>query len=99
MTVEIALVISIISAVFGVYSAVTSTKRANRIDSQKDTSLLTTVIVRLDNISASIAEMKADRNNSNGEIKDLRDRLIVVEQSVKQCHKRIDALEKKGETL
>lgn len=92
MTIEIALLLSLISVSFGVFSAIASFTRAKKADEQKDTSELTTVIVKLENISSGVAEIKADNKSIKGEVKDMRDRLIIVEQSSKQAHKRIDDL-------
>lgn len=93
MTIEIALVISGISLAFGVYSGIANMKRNQRTDNQKDASEMTTVIVKLENISAGIAEIKSDFNGMKVEVKELRDRLIITEQSLKSAWKRIEALE------
>lgn len=93
MTIEVALLISGVSLAFAIYSGVTNMKRNNRKDTTEDASQLTTVIVKLENISAGITEIKTEMSNVKSDIKDLRDRLIVVEQSSKQAHKRIDTLD------
>lgn len=94
MTIEVALIISAVSLAFGIYSGISTMKRNHRSDSQKDASEMTTVIVKLENISNGIAEIKADFSNIKTEVKDLRDRLIVSEQSLKSAWKRIDVIEK-----
>lgn len=93
MTIEIALVISALSLIFAVYSGVTSMKRSAKSDDKKEATDLTTVIVKLENISNGISEIKNEMGNIKIDMKDLRDRLIIVEQSSKQAHKRIDTLE------
>lgn len=93
MTIEIALVISALSLIFAVYSGVTSMKRSAKTDDKKEATELTTVIVKLETISNGIAEIKNEMGNIKIDVKDLRDRLIVVEQSSKQAHKRLDGLE------
>lgn len=93
MTIEIALVISALSLIFAVYSGVTSMKRTAKTDDKKEATELTTVIVKLENISNGIAEIKNEMGNIKIDMKDLRDRLIVVEQSVKSAHKRMDVFE------
>lgn len=93
MTIEIALVISALSLIFAVYSGVTSMKRSAKYDDTKEATELTTVIVKLENISNGIAEIKNEMGNIKIDVKDLRNRLIIVEQSLKQAHKRIDTLE------
>ena len=92
MTIEVALLISFISVAFGIFSVVTGFSRAKKEDEQKDASEMTTVIIKLENISTGISEIKADLNNIKGEVKELRERLIVNEQGIKQAHSRIDEL-------
>lgn len=93
MTVEVALLISGVSLAFAVYSGIANMKRNSKKDVTEDATQLTTVIVKLENISAGIAEIKTEMSNVKNDIKDLGDRLIVVEQSAKQAHKRIDSLD------
>lgn len=93
MTIEVALVISAISLAFGLYSGIANMKRNQRFDNQKDASEMTTVIVKLENINNGIVEIKSELGGVKSEIKELRDRLITVEQSVKSAWKRIEVLE------
>lgn len=90
LTIEIALVISAGSLAFALYQGISNMKRSHKTDSQKDASQMTTVIVKLENISSGIAEIKADMAHTKNEMKELRDRLIINEQSVKSAWKRID---------
>jgi peptidoglycan hydrolase CwlO-like protein len=90
MTIEVALVISAISVAFSVYSGIANMKRNQKTDSQKDTSEMTTVIVKLENISTGITEIKTEFNSMKSELKEVRDRLIIVEQSLKSAWKRIE---------
>jgi len=94
MTVEVALVISIISVVFGIWSGVTNIKRNEKNDTKADATEMTTVIVKLENIGIGISEIKNEMVNVKNDIKESRERLIKVEESAKQAHKRLDALEK-----
>ena len=93
MTIEVALLISGVSLAFAIYSGIANMKRNGKMDVAEDATQLTTVIVKLENISAGITEIKTEMSNVKSDIKDLRDRLIVVEQSSKQAHKRIDTLD------
>lgn len=93
MTIEIALMISGISLAFGIYQGIANMKRNHKTDSQKDASEMTTVIVKLENISTGITEIKTEFNSMKTEIKDLRDRLIINEQSLKSAWKRIEIIE------
>ena len=90
MTIEVALVISALSLAFGIYQGVSNMKRNQRTDNVQEASQMTTVIVKLENIGDGITEIKTDMRSVKDEIRDLRDRLIKVEQSTKDAHRRID---------
>lgn len=93
MTIEVALLISGVSLAFALYSGIVNMKRNQRVDNQKDASEMTTVIVKLENINNGIVEIKSEFNAMKAETKEIRDRLICVEQSLKSAWKRIEVLE------
>lgn len=90
MTIEVALVISILSLIFTVYQGASNLKRNQRTDERQDATQLTTVIVKLENISNGIADIKSDMRNVKDEVRELRDKLIKVDESTKSAHKRLD---------
>lgn len=49
---------------------------------------------KLDYIATAVDEIRLDNKARDREIKDLRERVIIVESSSKSAHKRIDNLEK-----
>ena len=75
--------------------AATNIKRNNANDNRQEATNLTTLIVKLENISNGVNEIKSDMRNMKSDIQDLRDRLIRVEQSDKSAHHRLDTLESK----
>lgn len=89
MTVEVALVISVISVMFGIWSGVTNIKRNERNDTKADASELTTVIVKLENIGTGITEIKTEMGNVKDDMKDLNIRLVKMEQQVKVLNKTV----------
>ena len=93
MTIEITLLISIISISFAIYFGIKSSKRNEIKDTKSDTAQLTTVIVKLENIGIGVTEIKSELFNVKNDIKEDRERIIRIEESVKQAHKRIDKLE------
>jgi outer membrane murein-binding lipoprotein Lpp len=98
MTIEVALLISGISLAFAIYSGISNMKRNQKSDDKKDASEMTMVIVKLETIGTGITEIKADMSNVKDDIKETRERLIKVESSAAQAHKRLDTLEsRKGE--
>lgn len=94
MTIEVALVISVLSVGFGIYQGILNIKRNEKNDTKTDASQLTTVIVKLENIGNGITEIKSEMTNVKNDIKEDRERLIRVEESAKQAHKRLDSFEK-----
>lgn len=90
MTIEVALVISALSLAFGIYQGVSNMKRNQRTDNVQEASQMTTVIVKLENIGDGITEIKTNMKNVEGEVRELRDRIIKVEDSVKHAHRRIE---------
>ena len=95
MNFEIALIISGISMAFGIYSGLYSIKRHSRADSQNKGAEMTMVIVKLEGISEGISEIKTDLCHVKGDIKEITERLIIAEQSLKLAHARIDELHEK----
>ena len=95
MTVEVAVLIAGVSLAFAIYQGVSNLKRNKAADYKNEASQLTTVIVKLENIGIGVTEIKSEINNIKGETKDNRERLIKVEESAKQAHKRLDTIEKR----
>lgn len=79
-----------ISLLFGVFSGLIGMRRSTRNEAGKHASDMMMVIVKLEDISAGVSEIKADLFNVKGDIRDLTERLIVAEQSVKLAHRRLD---------
>ena len=96
MQIEIAVLISVISVIFGIYSGVHSMRRKERSDTKRESAELTMVIVKLEGISEGIIEIKREMAKEKEDIKNLTERLIVAEQSLKSAHKRINEFEKKS---
>lgn len=93
MTIEVAILISGISLAFGIISGLSNLTRNKKLDDQSESSQLTTVIVKLENIGTGITEIKGEMSNVKNDIKESRERIIKVEESSKQAHKRLDNFE------
>jgi len=89
MTVELAVIISVISLGFGIYSGVANLKRNSRNDTKMDQSQLTTVIVKLENIGNDISEMKSDLRDVKEDLKNHSERLVKMEQQIKVLNNAI----------
>lgn len=93
LTIEVALVISMISVFFGVYQAVINIRRSQSHDVKADTTQMTTLIVKLESISAGIAELKNEMGCIKNDIKHDNDRLTRVEENVKSIQYRVARIE------
>lgn len=91
--VEVPILISFLSLCIAGIVAITSIRKSNKNDDKKAASEMTTLIVKLENIGNGVNEIKSDMRNMREDIQDLRDRLIIVEQSTKSAHHRIDTME------
>lgn len=92
MSIELTILISVLSFSFAVYSGISNMKRNAKKDTAEDAAQLTTVIVKLENINNGISEIKTEMKNVKGELQELRERVVVVEQSTKSAHHRLDEI-------
>lgn len=97
MQVDVPILISFLSLCVAAGVALINTKRNRSTDDRKEASEMTTLIVKLENINNGVNEIKSDMRNMRNDIQDLRDRLIIVEQSTKSAHHRLDSLDGKSE--
>ena len=88
-----------ISLLFGVFSGLIGLRKSTRNEAGKHASEMMMVIVKLEDISVGVAEIKADLSGVKGDIRDLTERLIVAEQSIKQAHRRIDEQQRREHTI
>lgn len=83
-----------ISLLFGVFSGLIGLRKNTRHEAGKHASEMMMVIVKLEDISVGVTEIKSDLSNVKGDIRELTERLIVAEQSIKQAHRRLDEAKK-----
>ncbi len=95
MTIEIALLISIITTSFGLWQGTKNQKRKEKHEIEEDTNQMTRVMVKLDMIIDEMKEIKTEMRSVRGEVKENRERIINLEASTKQAHERIDFSENK----
>lgn len=93
MTVEVALVISFISVMGSLLFWFTTCKRNNNKDVSSNSYAKARTDVLLENISADVRDIKAEQKTFTSDMRNLDKRVIVVEQSCKSAHHRIDKLE------
>lgn len=95
MTVEIALLISLVSMAFSIYFGLKNSKRSDTKDVEERVKQNTTINLKLDGIAASVQDIKQEMSTIKTEIGNHNERLIKVEESIKSAHKRIDEMLKK----
>lgn len=99
MTVELALVVSIVSVAFSIFFGLKNNKRTDTKDIEERVKENTRINVKLDDIASNIREVKAEIGTLKDDIKNHNDRIIKVEESAKQGHKRLDTLESRFNLL
>jgi outer membrane murein-binding lipoprotein Lpp len=92
MTIEITVLVSALSVAIALYFGLSTKRRNDRTDAQKEGADMTTVVVKLETISSGVNEIKSDLRNVRDDVNATRERLIVCEQSTKQAHKRLDEM-------
>lgn len=86
----------VLIAVIGCIVGLAGWLRNHDTDQEKETSNMTTVIVKLENIRGSISDLKSDLKRTAEDLKDIDRRLTVVEESTKQAHKRINEIKEEN---
>lgn len=95
MTVEVALVVSVVSVVFSVFFGLKNSKRTDNRDIADRVRENTRINVKLDNICATTQEIRNEISSMREDIKSHNDRLIKVEESIKSAHHRLDSVEQR----
>ena len=85
----IPIIISVLSLLLAAYTFLSK-------ESKENTSELTTVIVKLENIGSGIADIKAELNTIKKDQRDDHDRLIRIDESLDSAWHRINTLEKQN---
>lgn len=77
--------VSVLALLFSVY-------QFTRVSHKEADTQMTTVLIKLENISEGISEIKSDMKNVKEDVQDLRERMAKVEASSASAHKRLDVL-------
>ena len=89
----ISLIVSAVSVSFAVFFGLKNNKRTDTKDIEERVKENTRINFKLDTIMESTKEIKAEMSNLKEEMQMHNDRIIKVEESAKQGHLRINALE------
>lgn len=93
----IAVMISLISTAAAIFFGYKSSRREDTSDVEKKAIETATINVKLDQIGSDVKDIKYDISAVKQEVKDLTERMIVVEQSTKSAHHRLDGIIGKDE--
>lgn len=93
MTIELALLISIVSVCFSIGFGLKNNKRTDTKDIEERVKENTRINTKLDSICQDTKEIKVEIASMRDDIKSHNDRIIKVEESCKQAHHRLDTLE------
>ena len=97
MTIEVTILISVISVASAIYFGLKSNRRNDIKDIQEKAERDTRINIKLDDISGDVKDVKYDISSVKKKVDDIDKRLIIVEQSTKSAHHRIDRIEGKEE--
>lgn len=90
--IDVPVLISAFSLIVAIAVAIYNIRRGNSSNDKQEASQITTLIVKLENINDGINEIKSDMKSVRTDMQELRDRVVIVEQSTKSAHHRLDDL-------
>lgn len=90
---QISLAVSIVVLIFSIIWNSRGDKRAVTKDLEDRVRENTEINIKLNDIVATTRDIKADVSDLRKDIQSHNDRIIKVEESCKQAHKRLDTLE------
>lgn len=93
MSVEVVSLISLISMVAGIFFGLIGFRRTQKSADREEASKEARMLIEIKTIANGVVEIRSDVKEVKEELKENRERLIRVEESAKQAHKRIDTLE------
>ncbi len=90
MSIEISLLLTGISVAFAIFFGLKSNRRNDVKDIEERAANNAKVNMKLDTISSTVTDIKYDITLTRNEVKELRERVVSVEQSTKSAHHRLD---------
>lgn len=68
------------------------TKKDAEQETEERATANTLMMTKLENIADDVKDIKRDYKETRAEVQDLHDRVLIVEQSLKSYHKRLDGM-------
>jgi peptidoglycan hydrolase CwlO-like protein len=97
MNVWVSVLISGIAAAFAIYLGLKNNQRADVKDIEEKAARDAKINIKLDDISSDVKDIKYDVSATNKKVEEIDRRVVVVEQSTKSAHHRIDRIEGREE--
>lgn len=94
---EVQIIISLFSLLLGAFIGVLTYTRKRDKDVKDDASELAIIKTKLDSIGSGIESIRVDMKANEARVAHLSERLVRLEESSRQAHKRIECLEKTEE--
>ena len=92
MTIELTILISCVSVAFAIYFGLKSNRRADEKEIRDRVERDTQINVKLDSIGTDVKEIRYDNAETKKQVNDMDKRLVIVEQSSKSAHRRLDEI-------
>ena len=92
MTIEVALLLSVISVSFSIFFGIKNNKKSDEKDIAERIARDTRTDMKLDEISKDVKEVKETVRNIQNDVKDHEGRIVKLEASYKAEHKRLDEI-------
>lgn len=92
MTIEVALLLSVISVSFSIFFGIKNSKKSDEKDIAERIARDTRTDMKLDEISKDVKEVKDTVRSIQNDVKDHEGRITKLEASYKAEHKRLDEL-------
>lgn len=96
MSIEVALAISILSVFFAIFFGALNMRRNQKADDKREQSDMTTVIVKLESISADTNEIKNDIKSVKADVRHNSESIIRIDESLKSAWKQINELQRRA---
>lgn len=90
MTIEISVLVGIVSVAFAVFFGLKSNRRNDVKDIEERAANNAKVNMKLDLISQNVSDIKSETKATREDVRSLTERVVAVEQSAKSAHHRID---------
>lgn len=97
MSIEFNRILTFVSVVAAVYFAFKSNSRANNDEVSKKAQVDAILSQKLDSISDDTKEIRKEITDVTVKVNDLSERVVMVEQSTKSAHHRLDRYEEEEE--